>query len=248
MGPPVPPTLVVQPDGMQLCTARMDAEWAAAVAAAGAAGEAEKLETGPQGGAAAPQRRWWGRRQQQEPLAAAAAGGPEGSQVSLELAAAPLGAPPVAAAAATTGGSSRSSRLDLEQGRPETPLVGAASSSSVLLQPQQQVPGGSLGRHSSGSADVLPGGSSARLRMLRASTGAQLVERQAQLAQRAGLNPRPRRQRTIPMFEMQLAMDVPLGLSELGQQMPSNNVAAGGGGSLQAASGDATGVRPDHQN
>ena len=228
--PPPPPMLVVQPDGQQLCTARMDAEWAAAVAAAGLdAGDkyegAAQAAGQQQGQAAAQQRRWWARmspwqrrqqQQQQELAAAAAAADTSQAQRSVELASAGAGA-----AQPLPAYPSRRSSGSV----PAEPALGPAASSSGRLQPRASSSGRGLGRRSgsSGGSGAQPGGAAgpAPARLRRASTGAQLADRQ-QLPQGPPLSPRvgaasSRSRRMVPIYAMEVGPAAPADAAAAGE-------------------------------
>ncbi len=234
--PARPPVLVVMPDGQSLCTAREDAEWKAAMAAAESGEDAAK-DGGLAAAAAAassPTRlRWWERlpaglgspvrqqqqqQQQRDAQLSAPAASADGA-VGIELAAAAPEPVP------QQGALERSSR-------PGSALSASSSGSDsgqAPAQAQQQpaiVPPHRL-RPSSWRSGGEAGDAAAPQRMARASTGQQLAVRQAGVgppAQRDSMGPRPRR--PVPIFDIEVPWEAGSPSLEGGS----------GGGSAAAAS------------
>lgn len=194
--PAPPPVVVLQPDGEHICTARMDAEWAAALAAAQHGEQADKpaglpAEQQPQGGtpaaagvaAAGPAARpgsWWARLQRRRQATAGqvqreeAAVSPAAASVELPHFASVQQAPPSAASGSIAASSSTDRLAD------------------VADQPAEQQPQplelGMSRRHS-------------------ADSGAAAGNRQAAAGQWAGPSRSRRsggRQRPVPMYDIDL--------------------------------------------
>lgn len=209
--PPRPPVLVVMPDGQSLCTAREDADWKAALAAAEGGDNAVKesgqaaAAPGAPGADTSPSRlRWWerlpagigspARRQQQQQETQQQSGlaaVPLAGAVGIELAGAASEPAPPARPSSRSGSRSRVSRGsagaagDQGSSRPGSALSASSSrSDSSLAQQQQQQ-----------QQDIVPphrlrpsswrggeaGDAAAARRMTRASTGQQLALQQAGL-------------------------------------------------------------------
>ncbi len=207
--PPPPPVVVLQPDGEQICTARMDAEWAAALAAAQHAEQADKPAgqppeepqgAGTQGAAgaaaaspASQRAAWWTRLQRRRQAT------PEQAQqdgtmarpapASVEL---PPAAPLQQALSPVVSGS-----------------IAASSSTDLPAEDQSQhaqQPGHGISRrHSADSSAAAAGSAFGPLR--RASTEGQQGAEQAAAAP-WGDRPRQRtsgsRRRPVPFYDIDL--------------------------------------------
>ncbi|KAL4448220.1 hypothetical protein ABPG75_005439 [Micractinium tetrahymenae] len=198
--PPQPPVVVLQPDGEHICTARMDAEWAAALEAAQRADQADKPA---------------GQAQEQEPEAdapaagAAAAASPAAQQVSwwARLQRRRQAAPEQAASVELPPAASSQQALSLG-------VSGSiAASGSVELhaeeqqQPQQPGHDGISRRHSVDSGAAASGNAAGPAPLRRASTD----DRQHAAAAADRPQGAPSRQRTsrgrqrpVPLYDIDL--------------------------------------------
>ena len=198
--PPPPPVVVLQPD-QGVCTARMDAEWAAVAAAAAAAergeqapkpaDEGQQQQQAQQGGAGQPPRRWWRwlvpRRSRGAGGQPQHARGLEAGQ-SLEMAAAQqlqLAAAQQAQRASEAGPSSSSADSSsiasslAVQGAPDAALPAPLPSRhGSIEQHLQQQPSGHISRRRSMQQPAAAAAGAASLPLHRASTGQQAPQEQ----------------------------------------------------------------------
>ena len=223
--PAPPPVVVIQPDGQYFCTARMDADWAAALAAAEAGEQGAKPGTdGPeQQGARGLRGRlagWFSsgqsQRQDGQPPAPSAGGG---------------GAADLAAAAA---GPASTQLAVLQPQQQDQTRESAGSTTGVGQQPQAPAAPGT--QEGAGSSALLPATSVVGVQPASPEQERQLAQRQqllTQLAVRAA-GARPRRQ--IPMYDFCLHPDAP-GAEPGQQQQQDAQQAADSDAAAEAAVG-----------
>ena len=224
--PAPPPVVVLQPDGQYFCTARMDADWAAALAAAEAGEQGVKPGTdGPEQPAARGLRGrlagWFssGQAQQQDgpPPAPSASGG---------------GGAGLAAAAGPA--STQLAVLQPQQQEQTTESAGAASG----VDQQSQAPAAPTTQEGAGSTALLLATSVVGVQPGSPEQERQLVQRQHLLTQLAVRAAGARTRRQIPMYDFCLHPDAsgaePGQQQQQQQQQQDAQLAADSGNAAEA--------------